>query len=200
MPSTAAAWDKAALRREYRARRNALSAEERAAAATGIARQIRNHLRLTVPPHGAVAVYLAGEKEADLSAYIVGLLQEKVTVVAPRGNSFAVLENIQSTSRNERGTAEPGGEPFELLRAAVFFVPGLAFDVAGARLGQGGGWYDRVLQGKSPGALCIGVGFDEQLAHGLPCEAHDVLMDFIVTPTRWIDCRRSAGNRGGHEH
>lgn len=74
--------------------------------------------------------------------------------------------------------------PLEDLDLAL--VPGVAFDLAGRRLGRGKGFYDRLLEnftGKK-----IGVAFDEQVAEAVPAEKNDVRMDFIVTPTRCVKC------------
>ena len=63
----------------------------------------------------------------------------------------------------------------------VVVVPGLAFTAAGERLGQGGGWYDRYLAGIRDGCLTIGVCFREQLLAAVPTEAHDIILDVVVT-------------------
>lgn len=63
----------------------------------------------------------------------------------------------------------------------VIIVPGTAFTVDGARIGQGGGWYDRFLPGRSVEAVLIGVAFSPQIVESLPTESHDVTLDIIVT-------------------
>lgn len=66
----------------------------------------------------------------------------------------------------------------------VIFVPGLAFDEKGRRLGRGKGHFDRALS-KLLGRKCplfMGLALDEQLVNKIPCEAHDIPMDFICTP------------------
>lgn len=60
-------------------------------------------------------------------------------------------------------------------------VPGLAFTAAGDRLGQGGGWYDRFLSTVRTDCTMIGVCFAEQIVGALPVEAHDIVMDHVVT-------------------
>ncbi len=57
-------------------------------------------------------------------------------------------------------------------------VPGLAWSKDGKRLGQGGGYYDRLLP---VGGACFGVGFDCQLLEDLPVEPHDQAVDRVVT-------------------
>lgn len=63
----------------------------------------------------------------------------------------------------------------------VVVVPGLAFTVAGDRLGQGGGWYDRFLAEVGAGCTTIGVCFAEQVLDTLPVEPHDIVVDHVVT-------------------
>ena len=64
-------------------------------------------------------------------------------------------------------------------------VPGVGFTLAGRRLGRGKGYYDRLLA-EARGTKC-GVAFDWQVTVDVPAEPHDILLDCIVTPTRWHD-------------
>lgn len=68
-------------------------------------------------------------------------------------------------------------------------VPGLAFDGQGTRLGYGGGYYDRALEGpmRFPPIL-IGVGYDWQVVPEIPREHHDVAMSWLITDERMIEC------------
>lgn len=63
----------------------------------------------------------------------------------------------------------------------LVIVPGLAFDVNGGRLGRGAGYYDRFL--KKTGAVRIGFCFSFQVVEQVPLEAHDALMQSLVTDT-----------------
>lgn len=63
----------------------------------------------------------------------------------------------------------------------VIIVPGTAFTVDGARIGQGGGWYDRFLPGRRTDTLLIGIAFSTQIVGSLPTESHDVTLDLVVT-------------------
>lgn len=71
----------------------------------------------------------------------------------------------------------------------VVLVPGVAFTAAGDRLGQGGGWFDRLLSGVRSDCLLVGVCFDGQLVTDLPVEPHDVPVHLVVTESMTIDCR-----------
>ena len=63
----------------------------------------------------------------------------------------------------------------------LVLVPGLAFDAQGGRLGRGGGFYDRLLAGRSKQAILIGVCFAAQRVEQLTLASHDVLMDAVCT-------------------
>ncbi|MCR9127260.1 MAG: 5-formyltetrahydrofolate cyclo-ligase [Rhodobacteraceae bacterium] len=69
------------------------------------------------------------------------------------------------------------------LRPEVVIVPLVAFDAQGGRLGYGGGFYDRTLEGlRATGpVLAIGFAFGAQLAEDLPLEPTDQKLDMIVT-------------------
>jgi len=72
-----------------------------------------------------------------------------------------------------------------LNRLDLVLVPGVAFDLHGRRLGRGKGFYDQLLASVR-GTTC-GVAFDEQIVAEIPVEPHDVQLNCILTPTRWIE-------------
>ncbi len=68
----------------------------------------------------------------------------------------------------------------------ILIVPLVAFDAQGGRLGYGGGFYDRTLEGlraKRP-TLAIGFAFDAQEAEHLPLEPTDQPLDMVITESR----------------
>lgn len=69
--------------------------------------------------------------------------------------------------------------PAEALDMVV--VPLVAFDRAGARLGYGGGCYDRYLSMLSPACQIIGIAFDEQRVDHVPTDAHDLPLPHIIS-------------------
>jgi len=81
-------------------------------------------------------------------------------------------------------------------KADLILVPGLAFDPSGTRLGRGGGYYDRFLKGVE--GLRVGICFQEVVFDRIPCEPHDVMVDFLATPEGIISCgpRSSPPNSG----
>jgi len=60
-------------------------------------------------------------------------------------------------------------------------VPGVAFDRNGGRLGNGAGYYDRLLKSVRADAVLIGVCFESQLVEQVAMDSHDVAMDIVMT-------------------
>jgi 5-formyltetrahydrofolate cyclo-ligase len=79
--------------------------------------------------------------------------------------------------RERFGTLRPDGA---IAVPEVLFVPLVAFDRRGYRLGYGGGYYDRTLAAL-PGAIAIGCAFAAQELDAVPAEAHDVRLHAVAT-------------------
>ncbi len=80
--------------------------------------------------------------------------------------------------------AEPrAGQP--VLSPDLILAPLLAFDRTGARLGYGGGYYDRTIAGlrdKKP-VTVVGIAYAAQEVDAVPCGETDVPLDWVVTET-----------------
>ncbi len=61
----------------------------------------------------------------------------------------------------------------------ICLVPGLAFSAKGERLGRGKGFYDRYLEQFT--GVSIGLAFSEQVVDSIPTQAHDELIEFLVS-------------------
>ena len=68
----------------------------------------------------------------------------------------------------------------------LVMVPGTAFDLRGGRMGQGKGYYDRLLSTARPNAPLVGMAFECQIFDEIPVAPHDVFMDLVLTETRQI--------------
>lgn len=133
--------------------------------------------------------------EPDIWPAFQFILQKGLTVALPRMDTGAggytacvVRDPARDLAVGHFGIQEPipscKEHPLNLLDLVL--VPGVAFDLGGRRLGRGAGYYDRLLS-KVRGTAC-GIAFDEQISGELPVEPHDVFVDCILTPTRWLKC------------
>ena len=98
-----------------------------------------------------------------------------------------VRDPVQDVRTGHYGIREPAprcaGDV--LNRLDLILVPGVAFDLHGRRLGRGKGFYDQLLA-TVRGTTCA-VAFDEQIVRAVPVEPHDIILNCILTPTRWIE-------------
>jgi 5-formyltetrahydrofolate cyclo-ligase len=93
---------------------------------------------------------------------------------------------------NRYGIPEPipnAEQTVPLSEIDVIFLPLVAFDKAGNRLGMGGGYYDRTLSKwheMSDRPRLIGLAHDIQQVESLPFQPWDIPIEMIITPTRQI--------------
>ncbi len=94
------------------------------------------------------------------------------------------VEHVAELEPTRWGLREPlpvAAREADIRDFDLVLVPGLAFDPTGGRLGRGGGFYDRLLAGRSQRSRVVGVGFDCQRVPELVLAPHDVLMDSVCT-------------------
>jgi len=186
--------DKTEMRKAVLAARRALSPNVHDAEAKALC----GHLPDVVDTGPTVCAYVPIRFEPGSIMLLDKLLQLGKEVLLPvaRGDADGVPLAMQW------GRYQPGGlvaarlglqEPQEpwlpaeaIAEAAVVFVPALAADLAGVRLGRGAGFYDRTLPLASPAARLIAVVRDAELVDELPAEAHDVPMTHALTPHRGL--------------
>jgi 5-formyltetrahydrofolate cyclo-ligase len=87
------------------------------------------------------------------------------------------------------GLQEPSTESPE-THPDLLFVPLVAFDRAGHRIGYGAGYYDATLATfAATRPLAIGLAFSAQEVAAIPAESHDHPLAFVITERETIDCR-----------
>ena len=180
------------IRREMKARRKELAADEKATADAAICEKLkaRSDIGERIDPQNCgspLAVYLASPDEINIDSYIEYMLRAGVEVVAPRWNGetydLVRLKGLDDKSlrRGPMGIREPVDADIVAPReVSAWIVPGLAFTRDGKRLGYGGGWYDRLLASAPRDVVKIGVAYSFQIVGDLPVEPHDVLLTDVV--------------------
>lgn len=133
-----------------------------------------------------ILLYCGMGSEPDTARLISLLLERGHRAALPRclpGNRMEARLVGADTPlfRHPMGMLEPGArcplaEPAEV---ALTLAPGLAFDPAGGRLGRGGGFYDRWLEGF--GGITVALCRACVLVEAVPREAHDLGADLVVT-------------------
>jgi 5-formyltetrahydrofolate cyclo-ligase len=180
---------KSNLRSEVRERRAALPPAKRREESEAIVQRLRDWLEtrwLPQNPGEPIALYLAMEQEASLDALAEWLWARHVPVLAPRvdfEHQILTFHPLYAWADATKGPWQVRQPPaLESVVPKLVLIPGMAFDLAGGRLGMGGGWYDRTL---NPAQYIVGVALRCQLVPSLPLEPHDRRLDALVTPDSW---------------
>ena len=147
----------------------------------------------------SIMIYVGCRSEVDTRSAIEQLLDGGKRVIVPyctqdetgqRKLGLWRLKDLSELMPGMWGILEPPksrrGEPAKEVHPDeidLFIVPGVAFDRNGGRLGNGAGYYDRLLASVRADAVLCGVCYESQLFDEVDTEAHDVRMDCVVTET-----------------
>ena len=190
-----------ALRRELRARRSALPPWRRLALARRIEAQVAHLPQLR--RGAAVAMYAHFGSEVPTTRLRALALRRGCRLYLPTIASFTSYtmdfrrDFGRPMPRNRLGIGEPQGTPLlDVRQLDLLLVPMVGFDAAGYRIGNGAGYYDRLLGARLPERLgdararapalwprplLVGIAFEcQRLAH-IDAAAHDVPLDAVVT-------------------
>lgn len=196
--------DKAELRRAVIARRNAIDLDVRAAkSAVVCARLVELMESSGTAGQRTVAVYAAMGSEVDPAAFAAAAVARGWRVAYPCmlsatdamacGQRMCMRAVAAGDASSAPFIAHPtrtfaavdiDSDRFPIVPAEALdmvVVPLVAFDRAGARLGYGGGCYDRYLPILSPTCQIVGIAFDEQRVDHIPTDAHDLPLPHIIS-------------------
>lgn len=101
------------------------------------------------------------------------------------------VESVRELQPGRYGILEPVGDQVmteQDQEGLVVFIPGLALDLRGSRLGRGKGCYDRALERLGKGVRLVALAYEFQIVGELPIERWDQKMHHIITERRAIDC------------
>ena len=104
---------------------------------------------------------------------------------------FIEVESTEEFKAGRYGILEPTGEKTitkQDKEGLVVFVPGLAFDCQGNRLGRGKGWYDRALKMLGDGPRIVALAYEIHILEKLPANRWDRKVNHIITEKRIINC------------
>ena len=187
--------DKSGMRTWARERVAALPAASRAEAAQALDARVGEWQSYKIAK--TVACFAGTLEEIDTEPLLRRILADGKTLLMPyviQGAGDEAVMAMAEVKDLEKdlvegvfGIREPGPEARNngAPEPDLVLVPGLGFDARGGRLGKGKGFYDRFLSGHK--ALKAGVGFDVQISEkNLPLDAHDQLMDAVVTDKRTL--------------
>lgn len=184
------------LRLKYKALRSELSSEEIEEKSLEIA---NNLLKLPIWEFEYYHLFLSitQKKEVD-TQFILHILQgkDKNVVLGKADFTSGEMQHFLLTDTtvikvNEWNIPEPtSGIPIPQNMLEVVFIPLLAYDLQGNRIGYGKGFYDRFLSKCNPNVVKIGLSFfspEDQFEELLNT---DVAIDFAITPTKIYEFKK----------
>ena len=185
--------EKAEIRRQMRGMRRALSEEEQRCAADGVYTRI---MRMeSYRSARTVMAYAAVRGELSLERVMEDIRASGRRLALPRCGENGEMDACLVTERRQLRQGAYGiWEPDESCPVVppeeidLMLIPGTAFDRAGGRIGQGGGYYDRYIL--KTRAVRVGICHGFALMNRIPTENHDVRMDAVVTPEETLIFRQ----------
>jgi 5-formyltetrahydrofolate cyclo-ligase len=186
---------KAALREQ--ARKARVAQKDKDAVSAAIVAKVQ-----ALPQYQAaktVMYYVDAGSEVKTRQALAGAIAAGKRVVVPwcviENNTLELflLEDVSELVEGAYKILEPKDElrrlPNKLIDPKTLdfvMVPGTAFDLKGGRMGQGKGYYDRLLGAVRPDAPLVALAFECQIFDEIPVAPHDVFMDLVVTESRLI--------------
>ena len=198
----ALAREKKTLRKALVARRDALAKDlwkrhslEAARHALSLMETLRPREKETSSPL-TVTAFLSFGSEIDTRPLIGSLLdgtrplrlllpslrQSKTIILRPYDRETPLLPGPFGILEPETKLSVPSSE------VDIFFLPGIAFDREGGRLGYGKGYFDRLLAERNARGTRVGLAFSDQLVERVPTGPHDRPMHYLVTEEGWVRC------------
>lgn len=144
---------------------------------------------------GCVAAYFPIAGEPDIREFLAWALHNGLRMLLPtiKGSGLNWVQFDGNTQFGELGFEEATGKSAKLSDAQVIFMPALAVDLSGNRLGKGKGFYDRAmaeLGNKKGSPKRVAVVFDDELLPSIPTEPHDLPVDAAITASKLIWFKR----------
>lgn len=188
---------KQSIRKSTLALREQLSPDTRAAYSAAITARL-----MQLPEYqqaNAILGYMNFGAEFDSELWIRQVLAEGKRLALPRVNRhtnqldlYWVDDLANQLESGLWGIREPVVERCERLSALneveFALLPGVAFTRNGARLGYGGGFYDKLLARMTQHPALVAAAFALQIVEQIPQEATDVKVGWIITEQETIAC------------
>lgn len=181
--------DKQALRLQFQERRRALDSETLSDWSTSLFHQA---LKLPIWDYQVFHLFLSisNKKEVDTTPFLNHLRRLNREIVVPKIAAQGALTHHRlgpdtTLTPNAWGIPEPdSGNRVKPNLIDVVFVPLLAFDLKGNRVGYGGGYYDKFLSACRVDVITVGLSLFEPVAEISGLYPGDVPLKYAVTPER----------------
>lgn len=181
---------KSELRSHYKQLRSTLSSDEIERMSQQMA-QLSLQLPIWKAQYFHLFLPIVTQKEVN-TIYLRSKLQEKNKKIVVSKSDFKTASmqhfmwsNTTKMTTNRYGIPEPDeGIRLKEHQIEVVFVPLLAFDKKGNRVGYGKGFYDRFLSKCLPNTIKIGLSFFPPTKALINTDPKDIAMDYVISPNQ----------------
>lgn len=183
--------NKKEIRKLMREKRALLTKEEREKLDSAIFEKVINSKEYKESKN--IFVFVSYDTEIDTHRIIKQALKDEKVLCVPRviskeeGMIIAQIKSFDELEPGAYGILEPGDNTFKVDETLidVAYLPGLAFDKLGGRVGYGGGFYDRFLRKSRKDCKKIGLAYSFQVLEKVPMQQNaeyvDEYIDGIIT-------------------
>lgn len=186
---------KAAIRRETIARRNSITHEEVMEKSAMIQKMAMD--LLIYRNSKTIGLYANFNNEVSTSLLFDGSMKEGKKVLFPyimeekKELIFTPVQGLDELMQGPFGIMAPCNKDGKnhIGEAELLFIPGVAYDLKGGRIGYGGGFYDRSLGKLVKRPFIAALAYELQIVDEVPVRPHDIRVDVIITEQRVITCK-----------
>jgi 5-formyltetrahydrofolate cyclo-ligase len=178
--------NKATLRKQHKELRKNFSAAEREQASAAILKQASSYFDL---PHKKISLFLPITRFLEINTwpFLKEIPAEFYLPVVQENNQLAHIkyESMAQIKVNDWGIPEPiFGDTINVELLDIVFVPLLAIDQKGYRVGYGKGFYDQFLVNCNPSCIFVGLSYFDPIAEISDLHEFDIPLHYCVTPSK----------------
>ncbi|MGH3649738.1 MAG: 5-formyltetrahydrofolate cyclo-ligase [Acidimicrobiia bacterium] len=140
---------------------------------------------------GTVSAFLAMSGEVDVAPLfdrLPGWRWVLPRVEADRTMTFRDKDVPREVHRFGMEQPTDTGPVVPVHEIDLFLTPGLAFDLTGGRLGNGAGFYDRILSARRANSVAVGITIERRVVAEVPMQDHDERVDWLATENGVTEC------------
>ena len=180
--------DKIFLRSHYKKKRLSLTNHKVNHLSQRVCKQL-DKLNIWKLKYYHIFISISKYNELDTSFIINKLNSKQKIIIVPKISNneltHIAINDKTEFSLNEYGIKEPNnGNHFLIENLDIIFIPLLAFDMEGHRVGYGKGYYDRFLKLTNNSTLKIGLSFFDPINKIQDIDDNDIKLDYCITPTQ----------------
>ena len=180
--------DKIFLRSHYKKKRLSLTNHKVNHLSQRVCKQL-DKLNIWKLKYYHIFISISKYNELDTSFIINKLNSKQKIIIVPKISNneltHIAINDKTEFSLNEYGIKEPNnGNHFIIENLDIIFIPLLAFDMEGHRVGYGKGYYDRFLKLTNNSTLKIGLSFFDPINKIQDIDDNDIKLDYCITPTQ----------------